>query len=98
MKINGINSIQPITIDTTISDTPSKKDTSFSEFLENAINQVNGLQQNAIKSNQLLAAGKAENLHQVMIDSEKAEVALQFTIQVRNKIMDAYNEIMRMPL
>jgi len=39
-----------------------------------------------------------ENLHSVMIDLEKADIALQFTLQVRNRIMEAYNEIMRMQL
>ncbi|MGE4282501.1 MAG: flagellar hook-basal body complex protein FliE [Clostridia bacterium] len=98
MQINGINNIQPIKINTVISESSSKQDVGFSEFFKNAMDQVNQLQQNAVHSNDLLAAGQVENLHQVMIDSEKADIALQFTIQVRNKIMDAYNEIMRMQI
>jgi flagellar hook-basal body complex protein FliE len=40
--------------------------------------------------------GLNDNLHQVMIASEKADIALQFTVQIRNKILEAYQEIMRM--
>ena len=81
-----------------VKDKTSNSEISFSEFLENAIESVNQLHKNAEDSRQLLAAGKIENLHQVMIDSEKASVAVQYTIQIRNRIMDAYNEIMRMQL
>ncbi len=71
---------------------------SFSEFLNNAINQVNNLQQESEMMNEALALGKIDNIHQVMIASEKAEMALQFTLQIRNKFLDAYQEIMRMPV
>ena len=98
MKINNVDNIQPIKMNNAISNISSKQEVSFSEFLNNAIGYVNQMQQNAVKSNELLAAGKADNIHQIMIDSEKAGIAMQFTIQVRNKIMDAYNEIMRIQL
>ncbi|MDK2798588.1 MAG: flagellar hook-basal body complex protein FliE [Clostridiales bacterium] len=98
MKINNINNVDLLKSSNTAIGAPSQQKVSFSEFLNNAIANVNQLQNDAAKSNELLAAGKVENLHQVMIDSEKAGIALQFTIQIRNKIMDAYNEIMRMQL
>jgi flagellar hook-basal body complex protein FliE len=44
------------------------------------------------------AAGRTDNIHQVMIAAEKSDIALQFTMQIRNKILDAYNEIMRMQI
>ncbi|MGB3990558.1 MAG: flagellar hook-basal body complex protein FliE, partial [Acetivibrionales bacterium] len=44
------------------------------------------------------AAGRTDNIHQVMLAAEKANVALQFTLQIRNKLLDAYNEIMRMQI
>lgn len=76
----------------------STKGTSFGEFLNSAIQQVNSLQQESEKLNEALALGLTDNIHQVMIASEKASVAMQFTLQVRNKILDAYQEIMRMPI
>jgi flagellar hook-basal body complex protein FliE len=71
---------------------------SFGEFLNSAIQQVNGLQLESEKLNEALALGLTDNIQQVMIASEKASVAMQFTMQVRNKVLDAYQEIMRMPI
>jgi flagellar hook-basal body complex protein FliE len=71
----------------------SSKGVSFGEFLNSAIEQVSGLQQESDKLNEALAMGLTDNLHQVMIASEKASLAMQFTMQVRNKVLDAYQEI-----
>ena len=76
----------------------STKGVSFGEFLNSAIQQVDGLQKDSDKLNDSLSMCLTDNIHQVMIASEKASIALQFTMQVRNKIMDAYQEIMRMPI
>jgi len=71
------------------------EDMNFGTFLKNALQHVNQLQNESVRLNELMAAGKVENLHDVTIAAEKADLALQLTIQIRNKIMDAYNEIMR---
>lgn len=71
---------------------------SFKDFLNGAIHGVNDLQIESEKQNEAFALGLTDNIHQVMIVSEKAEMALQYTMQVRNKILDAYQEIMRMPI
>lgn len=76
----------------------STESVSFGEYLNSAIQQVSDLQLESEKLNESMALGLTDNLHQVMIASEKAELALQLTMQVRNKIMDAYQEIMRMPI
>jgi len=76
----------------------STKGVSFGDYLNSAIKQVDGLQKDSEKLNEALAMGLTDNIHQVMIASEKASIAMQFTMQVRNKIMDAYQEIMRMPI
>ncbi|MGE5329239.1 MAG: flagellar hook-basal body complex protein FliE [Deltaproteobacteria bacterium] len=70
----------------------------FGEMLNSAINNVNQAQKASDQMSSLLAAGKIDDLHTVMIEGAKAELALQFTLQVRNKILDAYNEIMRMQM
>jgi len=70
--------------------------TSFSDILNKSLNEVNQLLLNSDEWNEKLALGQVENVHQVTIATYKAELALQFTMQVRNKIIDAYNEIMRM--
>lgn len=43
-----------------------------------------------------LLAGDTNNLHEAVIESEKADIALRLTVQIRNKVVDAYNEVMRM--
>lgn len=71
---------------------------SFSEMLHGSIKEVNQLLLKSEDLNNMLALGQVENIHQVVITSQKAELALQYTIQIRNKILDAYNEIMRMSI
>lgn len=71
---------------------------SFTDFLNNAISEVNKLQLESESLNEAFAMGKTDNIHQVMIAAEKADIALQFTVQIRNKILEAYQEIMRMPV
>jgi len=70
----------------------------FSDFLKNELDKVNSLIVQSDKLSEDFAAGKTDNIHQVLIAVEKADIALQFTIQIRNKLMDAYNAIMRMQL
>lgn len=68
----------------------------FGEFLTDALSEVNSLQQNAAKASFDLAAGKLQDVSQVTIAAEKATIAMQLTMQVRNKVIDAYQEVMRM--
>lgn len=70
--------------------------TSFGETIKSAVSGVNDLQVNADQLAQKLAVGDPVEIHQAMIAMQKASTALQFTIQVRNKIIDAYQEVMRM--
>ncbi|MFN8792190.1 MAG: flagellar hook-basal body complex protein FliE [Bdellovibrionales bacterium] len=69
---------------------------SFADTLKKAIDEVNTLQQVANKKAEDLSVGKTDNVAEVMIATEKADIALRVMVQVRNKIIDAYNEIMRM--
>lgn len=68
----------------------------FGDTIKKAISEVNELQSNADQVATKLASGDAVEIHQAMIEMQKASTALQFTIQVRNKIIDAYHEVMRM--
>jgi flagellar hook-basal body complex protein FliE len=69
---------------------------SFSEFLTDALGEVNKLQATSAKASFDLAAGTIQDVSQVTIATEKANIALQLTMQVRNKMIDAYQEVMRM--
>ncbi len=68
----------------------------FSETLSTAVNKVNELQKSSDKLVQKLATGETKNIPEVMIAVEKADIALKLMTQVRNKIIDAYQEIMKM--
>lgn len=60
------------------------------------LNEVNRLQIDAKDQQEFLASGGDIDLHQVMISAEKAGIALQTTLAIRGKVMEAYQEIMRM--
>ncbi len=68
----------------------------FGTVLSEALNNVNQLQKNAGMKSIDLVANRLDDISQVTIASEKASIALQLTMQVRNKIIDAYQEVMRM--
>lgn len=69
---------------------------SFADTLKEAVNNVNQLHLDADKKAQELATGKSDDIAGVMIATEKADIALRAMVQVRNKIIDAYQEIMKM--
>jgi flagellar hook-basal body complex protein FliE len=99
MNVNGLGSIANIDkfkIDKLGIEETKESEVSFQDFLKKSLNQVNSLQVDAENKNVLLATGKIENIHDVTIASEKAKVALDLTLAVRNKVVDAYREIMRM--
>lgn len=67
----------------------------FADTLKDAIGNVNELQKTSDRAMQELATGKTDNVADVMISAEKADIALKVMVQVRNKIIDAYQEIMK---
>ncbi len=69
---------------------------SFADTLNDAIGSVNQLQKASDKGMQDLATGRTDNIADVMIATEKADIALKLMVQVRNKIIDAYQEVMKM--
>ena len=71
-------------------------DKTFKNVLSKAVDEINESQGKADSQIEQLAAGKVENVHQAMIALEEANIVLQFTSQVRNKVVEAYQEIMRM--
>lgn len=86
-----------------LSDKPRKPDTnakeqwsSFLNTLQTAIGEVDALGKESEKLTQDAVLGRVNNLHDVMIAAEKAKTALNLTIETRNKVLDAYKEVMRM--
>ncbi len=75
-----------------------KSEGDFADILKNAIEKVNQIQKNAEQMSADFALGKISNIHEVIIEAEKATIALRLTNEVRNRIVQAYQEIMRMQL
>jgi len=69
---------------------------SFADTLKDAVQNVNQAQQVSDTKMQELAVGKNQNIPEIMIAAEKADISLRLMVQVRNKIIEAYQEIMKM--
>ena len=69
---------------------------SFGDFLKQSIQDVNQLQNEADKSITDFATGEARNIHEVMMSVQKADLSFRLMQQIRNKLVDAYREVMRM--
>lgn len=71
---------------------------SFMDHLESSIDSVNKSQKHADKAATDLATGKSQNIHETMLSVTQAELTFNMMVQVRNKALEAYQEIMRMPV
>ena len=69
---------------------------SFGAVLKDSLAQVNSLQHEADAAIQSLATGGTATLHDTMLAVEKAELSFRLMMQVRNKIVEAYQEVLRM--
>lgn len=68
----------------------------FMSTLKDAIAKVNEVQVEASQAVEKLMTGESQNVHQTMIALQKADVSFQLMMQIRNKIVSAYEEIQRM--
>lgn len=70
----------------------------FKEMLTEALDSVNKAQWEADRATTALALGEVQDVHQVTLAMERADLMLQLTIRVRNKAIEAYQEISRMQI
>lgn len=98
--MNGIESIGPslakpqVTANTKVAEVQA----SFLETMQSMIGSVNESQLAGDNAIERLQRGDAQHLHEVMLAVEEADVSLRMLVQVRNKAMTAYEEIMRMQI
>jgi len=93
----GAQAVQPLAMKTPTAQPtsiPTNSSQSFSSYLEDALNQVANQEQQAKDMNNKFVLGEV-NIDEVMISSQQALLSLQLTTQVRNKVIEAYQEIMR---
>jgi flagellar hook-basal body complex protein FliE len=69
---------------------------SFRDMLEKSLGEINSLQSVAEEKISKFATGEVTDLRDVMVAVEEANLAFQFTLQIRNKIVEAYQEISRL--
>jgi flagellar hook-basal body complex protein FliE len=90
------NQIQPlIRPNFTVNQAQQPQSSSFGEVLQQSLDQVNRVQLEADASINDLATGKKTDIHQTMIAVEKASVSFDLLMQIRNKVISAYDQIMR---
>ncbi len=70
----------------------------FGNIVKSAIDQVNQLQSTSSRSANDFLTGKSDDLVKVMVDSQKAGLGFQAVVQVRNRMVSAYQDIMKMPI
>lgn len=92
----GTQAVQPLAMKTAVAESTAVQESgqSFGSYLENALNQVAEQEQQAKDMSNKFVLGEV-NIDQAMISSQQALLSLQLTTQVRNKVIEAYQEIMR---
>ncbi|WP_373896013.1 flagellar hook-basal body complex protein FliE [Virgibacillus natechei] len=97
LSINNIPQTPlPKSVITKPSISPGEAHANFADNLKSAIEGVNNAQTASDKKTESLAQGNVEDLHDVMIAAQKSSITLETSVQVQRKVIDAYNEIMRM--
>jgi flagellar hook-basal body complex protein FliE len=94
MKVQGINT--EFLFPSKTNKNTENSGLSFQNTLKELVSNVNKQMQESDKLAQDFATGKNNNIHEVMIASEKSGISMRFLLQIRNKLLDAYQEIMRM--
>ncbi|RKQ37480.1 flagellar hook-basal body complex protein FliE [Oceanobacillus halophilus] len=94
-----VNAAQGTNLHTTesyLKGSSDKVQSNFTDTLKGAMENLNDIQLESDRKTEALAKGDVDNLHDVMITAQKASITLETTVQVQKKVIDAYNEIMRM--
>ena len=96
--MNNISQIQTPFIQNQLTPTvkPENKVEGFGQIFKEALGEVKAAQNESDKLTNQLVTGEVKDIHEVMIASQKASLSLQLTLQVRNKVVEAYQEVMRM--
>ncbi len=70
----------------------------FMDTLQHAISKANNIQLEANQATEALMTGQTQNIHQTMVALQEADVSFQLMMQIRNKLVSAYEEIQRMQI
>ena len=98
IPLQDLRTVTPDTAAQAVATVPGDGGGSFSNLLSNFVGEVNAKQAAAGDAVSGLLSGKNVSLHQAMISMEEASVSFQMMVEVRNKLLDSYQELMRMQI
>jgi flagellar hook-basal body complex protein FliE len=101
MSVNALNAVVGATTATPAAKTSSAdNDTGASSFADTLQSLVKGAEQSGAEANAAVTGmlDKSVDVHDAMIALQKADMSLQLAVQIRNKLVQAYQDIMRMPV
>ncbi len=96
--IKTVDSISPISIQESISKSQDSSGIDFFSVLQNSINDLNEKQVQADKALSDIATARVKDLHSAAITIGKAELSMQMMLEIRNKALNAYKEILKTPI
>lgn len=95
MQIQSVSNIAPLLGTSSATETKTSG-ASFNDILNNAMQDARETEATNDANTLALLAGENTDIHTATTEAKKAELALNLAIQIRNKVIDAYNEVMRM--
>jgi len=97
IKLNTVTQIASLpSISGKVQSEPTEEG-SFGSALKSFVEDVNDLQHNAASMEQKFLTGEVTDVHEVMLAAEEASVAFELLMEIRNKLMESYKEIIRTP-
>ena len=93
-----ITAIKPLAMPDFAAPAAGSDSGAFSDILQKTIGTVQSLQNNAASAAQKFMTGESEDVHTVALAGQQAELAFELGLQVRNKVVSAYQEVMKMQL
>ena len=97
-KLDAINNVAALIRDPVLPSANRARPGAFEAVLSDAIHRVEGFRANAHQQVDSFLAGENEDVHQVALATQRAELAFEMFLQVRNKVVQAYQEVMRMQM
>lgn len=97
LAVSGVSGISnQITVNGDINAGAKSSGASFGEYLKSALDSLNEGQLEADGETTKLITGQPVDIHQVLISAQEAKIQMELAVEVRNKLVDSYQEIMRM--
>lgn len=98
LKISSLTPLSPLAPPESSSASTESAGSPFKDVLNSAIQEVEGARANANQSVQRFLSGEGDDLHSTILATQRADLEFQMFLQVRNKVVSAYQEVMKMQM